>query len=147
MSKRRDLFIFVADPVKAQEARTYLSDWLRQLDGHPGYLGGSVLQETAGELIDNTLVLALEFASTEAARALWPKIENTVNPLYPDDKSDKTPDQGTAFFDGTKDAVAGGARLPLKLTRGNGLLARMLHIHAEAIDDYVAVEVPRASVG
>ena len=53
--------------------------------------------------------MKMEFESTEAARALWPKIENTVNPLYPDDKSDKTPDQGAAFFDGTKDAVAAGA--------------------------------------
>ena len=138
MTKRRDLFIFVANPEKAEEARTYLSEWLRELDGHPGYLGGFVLKEAAGELLDNTLVLALDFESTEAARALWPKIENTVNPLYPDDKSDKSPDQGTAFYDGTKDKVKNGEPLPLKFTRGNGLLARMLHIHAEAIDEYAA---------
>ncbi|WP_415853565.1 hypothetical protein [Sinomonas sp. G460-2] len=136
MTKRRDLFIFVADPEKGAEARAYLSGWLRELDGHPGYLGGAVLKETAGELFDNTLVLALDFESTEAARALWPKIENTVNPLYPDDKSDKTPDQGPAFFDRTARAAAEGGQLSLKFTRGNGLLARMLHIHAEAIDEY-----------
>ena len=136
MTKRRDLFIFVADPEKGDEARAYLSDWLRELDGHPGYLGGAVLKESAGELFDNTLVLALDFESTEAARALWPKIENTVNPLYPDDKSDKSPDQGTAFYDGTAKAVAEGAPLPLRFTRGNGLLARMLHIHAEAVDEF-----------
>ncbi|MEA5455114.1 hypothetical protein SPF06_10320 [Sinomonas sp. JGH33] len=138
MTKRRDLFIFVANPEKGEEARTYLSGWLRELDGHPGYLGGAVLKETAGELFDNTLVLALDFESTEAARALWPKIENTVNPLYPDDKTDKTPDQGPAFFDGSAKAAAAGGQPLLKFTRGNGLLARMLHIHAEAIDEYAA---------
>ena len=136
MAKRRDLFVFVANPDKAEEARDYLSAWLRELDGHPGYLGGFVLKESAGELLENTLVLGLDFESTEAARALWPKIENTVNPLYPDDKSDTSPDQGTAFFDGTRDAVQGGAPLPLRFTRGNGLVARMLHIHAEAVDEF-----------
>ncbi|HEY0693097.1 MAG TPA: hypothetical protein VGD71_29150 [Kribbella sp.] len=130
MTKRRDLFIFVADPQKGDEARAYLSQWLRDLDGHPGYLGGAVLKESAGELFDNTLVLALDFESTDAARALWPKIENTVNPLYPDDKSDKSPDQGGAFYNETKEPVG------LKFTRGNGLLARMLHIHAEAVDEF-----------
>lgn len=136
MTKRRDLFIFVADPDKADPARSYLGDWLREIEGHPGYLGGFVLQECAGELVDNTLVLALDFESTEAARALWPKIENTVSPLYLDDKSDKSPDQGTAFYDGTRDKVKGGEPLPLRFTRGNGLLARMLHIHAEVLDEH-----------
>ena len=134
--KRRDLFIFVADPDQAAEARRYLGEWLRSLDGHPGYLGGSVLNEVAGELLPNTLVMLMEFESTEAAKALWPKIENTVNPLYPDDKSDRTPDQGTAFFDDTLDAVAAGAPLPLKFTRGNQMLARMLHIHAAEVEQF-----------
>jgi hypothetical protein len=126
-AKRRDIFIFVPQPGKAVEAKAYLGDWLRSLDEHPGYIGGSVLEETAGELLPDTLVMLLEFESTEAARALWPKIENTVNPLYPDDKSDKSPDQGTAFFNGTTD---------LNFTRGNGLLARMLHIHAAVSDEF-----------
>ncbi|MEV0804972.1 hypothetical protein [Micromonospora sp. NPDC050200] len=135
MSKRRDVFIFVAEPTKVEQARTSLIDWLRSLEGHPGYLGGSVLRECAGELIPNTLVMTLEFESTEAARALWPKIENSINPLYPDDKSDKSMDQGAAFFTGADDAVAPE---DLKFTRGNGLVARMLHIHAEVVEDVVA---------
>jgi hypothetical protein len=89
-------------------------------------------------LLPGTLVMTLEFTSTDAARALWPKIENTVNPLYPDDKSDKSPDQGGAYFDGTKEAVAGGAPLPPRFSRGNGLLARMLHIHAAQVDEFVS---------
>ena len=137
--KRRDTFIFVAKPGHGDEAKKYLGEWLRSLDGHPGYLGGSVLEEVAGELLPQTLVMLMDFESTEAARALWPKIENTINPLYPDDKSDKTPDQGTAFFDGTKDAVAAGGELPLKFTRGDGLFARMLHVHAAVVEEVSAV--------
>jgi hypothetical protein len=128
MTRRRDVFIFVAEQGKTEAAQAYLGEWLRSLDGHPGYLGGSVLAECAGELRPGTLVMLMEFESTEAARALWPKIENTVNPLYPDDKSDKSPDQGAAFFDGTRE---------LKFSRGNGLLARMLHVHAAAVDEFV----------
>jgi len=130
MTKRRDVFIFVAEPGKDEAAQAYLGEWLRSLDGHPGYLGGAVLRECAGELLPGTLVMTLEFTSTEAARTLWPKIENTVNPLYPDDKSDKSPDQGAAYFD--------GASPPLKFSRGNGLLARMLHIHAAQVDEFVS---------
>jgi len=134
--KRRDIFIFVPQPSKAAEAKEYLGDWLRSLAGHPGYLGGSVLEEVAGELIPDTLVMLLEFESTEAARALWPKIETTINPLYPDDKSDSSPDQGTAFFDDTKETIKSGGDNPLRFTRGNGLLARMLHIHAAVADEF-----------
>ena len=97
-----------------------------------------MLEEVADELLPDTLVMLMEFESTEAARALWPKIENTVNPLYPDDKSDKSPDQGTAFFDDTKKAIADGADSPLRFTRGDGLLARMLHIHAGIVEEVSA---------
>lgn len=133
--KRRDIFIFVAKPDSGDQAKKYLGEWLRTLDGHPGYLGGSVLEEVAGELLPQTLVLLMEFESTESARRLWPKIENTVNPLYPDDKADKSPDQGAAFFDGTKDAVREGAHLALDFTRGDGLFARMLHVHAGVVEE------------
>ena len=133
--KRRDVFIYVAQPGQAENAKKYMAEWLRSLDGHPGFLGGSVLEEVANELLPDTLVMLMEFESTEAARALWPKIENTVNPLYPDDKSDKSPDQGTAFFDGTKEKVANGEPMPLRFTRGEGQLARMLHIHAAVVEE------------
>jgi hypothetical protein len=138
MSKRRDVFIYVAEPGKTEQAQEYLGEFLRSVDGHPGYLGGSVLKECAGELLPGTLVMLMEFESTEAARMLWPKIENTVNPLYPDDKSDKSPDQGVAFFDGTAEAATNSGPLPLRFSRGNGLLARMLHIHAAAVDEFAA---------
>jgi hypothetical protein len=133
--KRRDIFIFVARPGATDEAKKYCAEWLRSLDGHPGFLGGSVLEEVAGELVPGTIAMLMEFESTEAARALWPKIENTVNPLYPDDKADKTPDQGTAFFDDTLEIAEAGGELPLRFSRGDGLLARMLHIHAGVVEE------------
>ena len=43
--KRRDIFINVAKPGHGDEARKYLGEWLRSLNGHPGYLGGSVLDD------------------------------------------------------------------------------------------------------
>jgi len=143
--KRNDLFIFVAKPGHGDEAKKYLGDWLRSLDGSPGYLGGSVLEEVAGELLPDTLVLTMDFESTHAARAFWPTIADTVNPLDPDDKTlGKLPDQGTAFFDGTKDAVKNGAELPLEFTRGDGLFARMLHIHAAVVAEVAVGQVAAA---
>jgi len=59
-----------------------------------------------------------------------------VNPLYPDDKGDKSPDQGMAFFDGTKDAR--GGELNLEFSRGEGWFARMLHVHAAVVEEVVA---------
>ena len=137
--KRRDLFIFVAKPGHGDQAKKYLGEWLRSLDGSKGYLGGSVLEEVAGELLPDTLVLTMEFESTHASRAFWPTIADTINPLDPDDKTlGKLPDQGIAFFDGTKDAVAAGGELPLEFTRGDGLFARMLHIHAAVVEEVTA---------
>ncbi|HSU36870.1 MAG TPA: hypothetical protein VLJ88_14520 [Propionibacteriaceae bacterium] len=72
------MFIFVSHPDRAEEACSHLGEWLGSLDGHPGYLGGSVLTEVAG------------------------------------------------------------APLPLTFTRGQGRLARMLHIHATEIDQFSA---------
>lgn len=138
MTSRKDLFIYVAKPGSRDDTIRYLTDWLESLIGHPGFTGGSVLTEVAGELLPDTFVVMMEFESTEAARALWPKIEHTINPLYPDDKSDDSPDQGPAFFDGTKERVAAGEPLDLRFTRGGGRLARMLHVHAAVASDVTA---------
>lgn len=65
-------------------------------------------------------------------------IHTETRPHHPDDKSDKSPDQGTAFFDDTKKASADGADSRLRFTRGDGLLARMLHIHAGVVEEVSA---------
>ena len=138
MTPRRDLFVYVAKPGTRDETIRYLTGWLESLVGHPGFTGGSVLAEEAGELLPDTLVVIMDFESGDAARALWPKIENTINPLYPDDKSDDSPDQGPAFFDDTNERVAAGEPLALRFSRGDGRVARMLHIHAEVASEVSA---------
>ena len=138
MTPRRDLFVYVAKPGTRDETIRYLTGWLESLVGHPGFLGGSVLVEEGGELLPDTMVVIMNFESGDAARALWPKIENTINPLYPDDKSDGSPDQGTAFFDGTKERVEAGGPLGLRFSRGDGRVARMLHVHAEVASEVSA---------
>jgi hypothetical protein len=142
VTKRRDLFIMVPAPGRVDEAEKALSDWLREIDGHPGYLGGAVLRESAGELLPGTMVLMLEFESTEAARALWPKIEGKRNPFNADDGT-YPPDQGRILFDLKHDHDHDGQDHPdnlstLDFNRGNGLLARMLHVHAHAVDEHAA---------
>ncbi len=138
MRPRRDLFVYVAKPGTRDETIGYLTGWLESLAGHPGFLGGSVLVEEAEELLPDTMVVIMDFESGDAARALWPKIENTINPLYPDDKSDRSPDQGPAFFDDTAERVAAGEPSGLRFTRGDGRVARMLHIHAEVASEVSA---------
>src|SRR5687767_7227888 len=99
MAARRDQFVLVAAPGKTGEAEAFLKEWLRDLDGHPGYLGGSVLKESAGEVFADTFILALDFESTEAARALWPKIEGVRTPIEPDTAGVQPIDQGGILFD------------------------------------------------
>ena len=142
MTKRRDLFIMAPAPGKAAEAEKALSSWLREIDGHPGYLGGAVLKECAGELLPDTMVLALEFESTAAARAFWPTIEGPgqPNPIYPDDRSRTSPDQGGVLFDPGTDRTdeASPSGTPLRHDRGGGLFARLLHVHAEVADEFAS---------
>ena len=74
MTKRRDTFILVPSPGKGEEAQGVLTSWLRDIEGHEGYLGGAVLQESANELLPDTLVLTLDFESTDAIRAFRKEI-------------------------------------------------------------------------
>ena len=98
MARRRDLFLLVAKPDRVTEADQLLERWLSEIDGHPGYLGGSVLRESANELPGGTRVLVLEFESTAAAKALWPKIEGKLTPIEPEEPGVQSPDQGGVLF-------------------------------------------------
>lgn len=82
--KRRDIFILVPAPGRAAEAAA-ASKWLRDMDGHPGYPGGAVLHESAGETLEDTMAIMIEFEDTPAAKAMWPKIENLVTPIASDE--------------------------------------------------------------
>lgn len=136
MTGRREVMVFVTKPDELEESVAYVTDWLKSLEGHPGFEGGSVLTELADELIPNTIVVLMDFETPQDARTLWPKIEKTINPLYPDDKSDKSPEQGAAFFDGTKERHEAGEDLPLRFTHGGGRLAPMFHVHAAVATEF-----------
>ncbi|HXG39454.1 MAG TPA: hypothetical protein VNJ28_00795 [Candidatus Limnocylindrales bacterium] len=146
MAARRDQFVLVAAPGRAAESEAFLRGWLRDLDGHPGYLGGAVLRESAGEVFPDTYVLTLEFESTEAARALWPKIEGLHTPIEPDVPGVQPPDQGARLFEWLarrRNGPEGGAGDDppghgLAFNRGGGLFARLIHLHCEIVDEYRA---------
>ncbi|TDE12280.1 hypothetical protein [Jiangella asiatica] len=149
MTKRRDLFMLVPAPGRADEALIRLSNWLGELDGHPGYLGGAVLRESAGELLPDTMVLMLEFESTAAARALWPKLRGLQTPVTPDGDDRNPPDQGRVLFELPDPPALGAsnddpepAAPTLDYNRGGGMLARLLHVHAEAVHEFAATGVP-----
>jgi hypothetical protein len=145
--RRRDIFILVPEPGRAAEATAFASAWLRQLDGHPGYFGGTVLRESAGEMLEETMAVVLEFEDTAAAKALWPKIENLVTPISSDVPGTQPRDQGPVLSrfladrgDDHSEAtdLRASATRQLEFDRGNGLFARLLHMHSEIVDDYRA---------
>jgi hypothetical protein len=146
MAPRRDQFVLVAAPGRAAEAQEFLGRWLRELDGHPGYLGGAILRESAGEVFDDTYVLTLEFESTAAAKALWPKIEGVLTPIEPVTPGVQPLDQGGLLFDWIAargddhqdPAGKAAAAAKLEYNRGGGLFARIIHLHCEVVDRYEA---------
>ena len=145
--RRRDLFILVPAPGRSDEARAFAAQWLRDLDGHPGYLGGAVLEESAGEMLEHTMAVMLEFEDTAAAKAMWPKIEPLVTPISSDVPGTQPRDQGPVLYQflvdrGDDHSEAGGLRAAatrrLEFNRGDGRFARILHMHSEIADEYRA---------
>ena len=145
--KRRDLFILVPTPGRAAEARAFASKWLRNMDGHPGYLGGAVLQESAGEMLEETMAVMIEFEDTAAAKAMWPKIENLVTPISSDEPGTQPRDQGPVLYQFLVDRgddhteasdLRASATRELAFNRGGGMFARLLHMHSEIADEYRA---------
>jgi hypothetical protein len=147
MAKRRDVFILVPAPGRKEDATRAIADWLEQLDGYPGFLGGSILYETANELIEDTIVLITDFDSTASSRATYEKLEASGLgwAFEPNGKGPETEDQGWALYpDGAETRRLGtgaplrGALDLLSFDRGNGALARLLHVHAEVAYEHTA---------
>jgi hypothetical protein len=91
------------------------------------------------------MVLVLDFESTAAAKALWPKIEDKPTPIKSDIAGVQPADQGGLLFDGggTHTHADGGSHEHpiverLAFNRGGGLFARLLHVHAEVAHEYAA---------
>jgi len=108
---------------------------------------GAVLAESAGEMLEHTLAIVIEFMDTAAARALWPKIEDLVTPISSDIPGTQPRDQSRVFYqflvdrgdDHTKATdLRATATRKLSFNRGNGLFARLLHMHSEIVDEYAA---------
>ena len=131
--KRRETFILVPKPGSGEEAQQALSDWLRAIDGYPGYLGGFVLKESSGELLPDTFVVQLDLHGDKQIRmGFWDRLEKETSPLYPDDKGTDPPDQGAVIFDRPEGEV------DLDYNQGNGMFAQLLHVHANLVDEYAA---------
>jgi hypothetical protein len=145
--RRRDVFILVPAPGRTEEASAFASKWLRDLDGHPGYLGGAILEESAGEMLEHTMAVMLEFENPVAAKALWPKIEDLVTPISTDVAGIQPRDQGPVLYQFLVDRgddhaeatdLRAAATRKLSFNRGHGLFARLLHMHSEIADEYRA---------
>ena len=131
--KRRETFVLVPRPGTGEEAQQALSEWLRAIDGYPGYLGGFILKESSGELLPDTLVVQLDLDGDKEIRMrFWNRLEQEINPLYPDDKTTDPPDQGAVIFDRPEGEVE------LDYNQGNGMFAQLLHIHANLVDEHTA---------
>ncbi|MDQ4039830.1 MAG: hypothetical protein M3313_16145 [Actinomycetota bacterium] len=130
MTNRRDTFILVPSPGKGEEeAQADVSTWLRDIEGTAGYRGGAVLKESANELLPNTLVLTLDFQSTDAIRAFRKEIGEGTNPITNDDKATKSADQVAVLGD-LEGAPA------LRYEKGNGMLALPPHVHGLVVDEH-----------
>jgi len=129
MTNRRDTFILVPSPGKGEEAQAALSTWLRDIEGTAGYQGGAVLKESANELLPDTLVLTLDFESTDAIRAFRKEIGEGTNPITNDDKASKSADQVAVIVD-PEGAPA------LRYEKGDGMFALLLHVHGLVVDEH-----------
>jgi hypothetical protein len=130
VKKRRETFILATAPGRGDEARTVLSEWLHELDGRPGYLGGVVLSATSKALPRDTVVLQLDFESTEELITFYQSLKEDPNPIYPDDKSSIPPDQGGVIFTETDGDVQ------LTYDRNGAMFAQLLHVHAHVFEDF-----------
>jgi hypothetical protein len=151
---RRDVYILVPAPGRKEEAERALQQWLVELDEHPGYLGGAVLREYAGELAPDTLGLVMDFETVEDGRALWKALKGKAYPTASDVPDGAHADQGWILFTDRLHAHDGGhghtgsdedhthedavAANQLEYNRGGGLFARLLHGHFEVAHLYTA---------
>ena len=133
MPTRRETIILAPLAGKGDEAQKVLSDFLREMDGYDGYLGGSVTRNSSEkELIADAFVLTFDFESTDKVRAFRKEIGEKINPISQDDKSTKSTEQGGVLWDPDFDRDAPG----LEFDKGNGLFAQLMHVHAHLVDEY-----------
>ncbi|MFD7161436.1 hypothetical protein ACFV9C_43105 [Kribbella sp. NPDC059898] len=123
----------MSKPGKDAQAQDALRAFLREIEGHPGYLGGSVTKNSSASelrhLPGELFVLTFDFESTDTVRAFRKAIGDGVNPITQDDKATKSKDQGAVMFD----EQASGE---LDYEKGGGVFAQLMHVHAYLVDEY-----------
>lgn len=130
--KRRETFILATAPGRGDEARTVLKDWLHEIEGTPGYVGGVVLAAASKALPPDTVVLQLDFESTDELIPFYVSLKEQPNPIYPDDKSAIPPDQGGVIF------TDNDGDFHLNYDRNGGMFAQLLHVHAHVFEDFTS---------
>jgi len=157
----RHFFLLVPASGREDEAARALSDWLARVQDLPGFRGGAVLREYAGEFGGLPNVLALTYdLEPELRHAFWDTTSTLPDPMRPDLPGPIPPDQTAALLtdaghthtaDHDDAHTHAGDHVHdigehLEFNRGGGLFARVLHVHSEILvdttrpADYAALE-------
>jgi hypothetical protein len=139
MIERRDFFLLHPAPGRAEEARRALGNWLIELESQPGFLGGSVLDEFKKEIVPDAIMLTLRFETTHAFRAFWERVRGTGYCVEADGDDPNPPDQSAVLAAPPDSELHTGK--DLVYDRGNGLFARLFHMHSLVEVDHV-VQAP-----
>jgi hypothetical protein len=150
----RHTFLLVPAPGREEEGVAALAAWLEEVQHLPGFHGGAVLREYAGEFKGFPDVLTLTYdLDAETRHAFWDAARALPDPMRPDTGDEIPPDQSALMFGsaGHAHSSAGSdhdhqhdhghdehdhATLDqLDFNRGGGLFARVLHVHAEIVVD------------
>ena len=135
LTERRDFFLLHPAPGRAEEARTALRNWLIELECQPGFLGGSVLNVFKKEIVPDAILLTLRFETTHAFRAFWDRVRGTGYCVEADGEDPNPPDQSAVLSAPPNSDLHTGEGLVYD--RGNGLFARLFHMHTEVDFDHV----------
>ena len=120
----RHTFLLVPAPGRVEEAVSALSAWLEQVEHLPGFHGGAVLREYAGEFKGFPDVLTLTYdLDAETRHEFWEAAKALPDPMRPD-IGDETARVAVRSVLGMLNAVA-HYDAPLARTELGPLLERM----------------------
>lgn len=130
--RRRDTYVLAPEPTKAEASEGQLIDWLSTVRQAPGYLGATVQRTRGRELPEGTLLLSLEFESSESFANFMAATKEVGSPISLDDRSaGEVADQRHSLTDGSGSSA-------LIFDRGGRCYARLFHAHCDAIYEHRA---------
>jgi hypothetical protein len=156
---QRHTYLLVPAPGRGDEAVSALAAWLKQSEGLPGFHGGAVLREYAGEFNGFPDVLTLTYdLDRDTRHAFWDAAKALPDPMRPDVGDEVPPDQSATIFGNAGHSHDGAgdhdhdhphghshdehdhpSADQLDFNRGGGLFARVLHVHSEILVDTARV--------